>query len=417
MIKQTVRIYAGSRKDPISGKRIPNKKWVTIEAKNKTEFKRKLEDEQRAFREQVGNIKYLKTMSDIIDWYYKSKKHSPKTLANDQEYIKVIKANFGRKEPRNITSKEILDFLESLAATPYNYTLHTLHGYFKTLRKFFNVAVEEGLTSRNPLRSLKEKPYAKQPESDKNKPITEPITKILYLAFNSEDKVFDLTFKTMLLLSFDCCLRKAELYGIHWSDINFENRTINIHTSAYTLTKKIAEQLCIDPKVRKSPKTERSTRTLPLSQITIEHLQLFSEASKKYLDKNRLTNEKGFLFFQRRNHPDRMPNKRSRNADAPFLPVKQAYGSGFNKKLRTICESYGIPLMSSHKIRIASSTLRDEIGIQERCTEYVLGHSVGKLERAYYVESERRAKESHPTFEKYLNSVIEKSSSLSKTHL
>ena len=83
MIKQTVRIYAGSRKDPISGKRIPNKKWVTIEAKNKTEFKRKLEDEQRAFREQVGNIKYLKTMSDIIDWYYKSKKHSPKTLAND----------------------------------------------------------------------------------------------------------------------------------------------------------------------------------------------------------------------------------------------------------------------------------------------------------------------------------------------
>jgi hypothetical protein len=65
--------------------------------------------------------------------------------------------------------------------------------------------------------------------------------------------------------------------------------------------------------------------------------------------------------------------------------------------------------MSSHKIRIASSTLRDEIGIQERCTEYVLGHSVGKLERAYYVESARRAKESHPTFEKYLNSVIEKS--------
>lgn len=406
MIKQTVRIYAGSRKDPISGKRIPNKKWVTIEAKNKTEFKRKLEDEQRAFREQVGNIKYLKTMSDIIDWYYKSKKHSPKTLANDQEYIKVIKANFGRKEPRNITSKEILDFLESLAATPYNYTLHTLHGYFKTLRKFFNFAIDEGLVTRNPLSSLKTKSFAKQPKSDKSKPITEPIQKIINLAFNSTARVFDLKFKTMLLLSFDCCLRKAELYGIHWQDIDFEHKTINIHTSAYTLTTKIAESLGIDKEVRKNTKTERSTRTLPLSEVTIKYLKLFQEKTDNYLTKNRLTNSNGYLFFQTRNLPDRLPNKRTRNPDSPLYPVKQAYGDGFNKKLKTICEAFNIPLMSSHKVRIASSTLRDELGIQERCTEYVLGHSEGVLSRAYYVESQRRAKESHPEFEKLLNDII-----------
>ena len=408
MIKESIRIYAGSRKDPITGKRVPNKKWVTIEARNKTEFKRKLAEEQRLFREQVGNINQLKTMTQLIDWYYKSKEHSPKTLANDQDYIKVIKKNFGRKEPKDINAQMILGFLESLESPPYNYTPHTLHGYFKTLRKFFNFAVDEGLVSRNPLTSLKNKSFSKQPKSDKSKPITEPISKIIYLTFNSTDKIFDLTFKTMLLLSFDCCLRNAELYGIHWNDIDFEKRTINIRTSAYTLTKKIAASLGIDPIVRKNTKTERSTRTLPLSAITIEHLLLFREASEKYLTMNRLTNEKGFLFYQRRNLPDKLPNKRKRNESAPFYPVKQAYGSGFNKKLRSICKTYNIPIMSSHKVRIASSTLRDEKGIQERCTEFVLGHSVGILERSYYVESERRAKESHHIFEKLLNDIINK---------
>lgn len=406
MIKRSVRLQAGSQKDPVTGKRIQNRKWITIEAKNKTEFNRKLEAAKIAYREEMANITQTRTFAQLIDWYYQSKEHSPKTLANDQVYVEAIKNNFGKKGPKDITSKMILDYLDALGKEPYCYTLHTLHGYFKTLRKFFNFAIDEGLIARNPLSSLKTKSFAKQPKSDKSKPITEPIRKIINLTFNSTARVFDLKFKTMLLLSFDCCLRNAELYGIHWQDIDFEHKTINIHTSAYTLTTKIAESLGVDKEVRKNTKTERSTRTLPLSEETIKHLKLFQEKTDNYLTKNRLTNSKGYLFFQTRNLPNRLPNKRTRNSDAPLYPVKQAYGSGFNKKLKTICETFNIPLMSSHKVRIASSTLRDELGIQERCTEYVLGHSEGVLSRAYYVESQRRAKESHPEFEKLLNDII-----------
>ena len=39
MIKESIRIYAGSRKDPITGKRVPNKKGLLLKLETKLNSK------------------------------------------------------------------------------------------------------------------------------------------------------------------------------------------------------------------------------------------------------------------------------------------------------------------------------------------------------------------------------------------
>ena len=65
--------------------------------------------------------------------------------------------------------------------------------------------------------------------------------------------------------------------------------------------------------------------------------------------------------------------------------------------------------IASHKIIKAAITLRAELDISHRVCEYILGNDQGRLNSAYYIETERAVEQAHKPWEDYLNGMISSS--------
>ncbi|PEW85206.1 site-specific integrase [Bacillus cereus] len=77
------------------------------------------------------------------------------------------------------------------------------------------------------------------------------------------------------LLAITCGMRKGEILGLQWKDIDFERRTLSVNRSLSHITKEFDE-----------PKTSSGKRLLVLPDITLmalqEHLQKISEEKERY---------------------------------------------------------------------------------------------------------------------------------------
>jgi len=72
-------------------------------------------------------------------------------------------------------------------------------------------------------------------------------------------------YKCFVILAALSGLRRGELVGLHWNDINFEKHTITVNRSAYYLSGKGTNE--------KSPKTETSNRTIVVPKICFDLLK------------------------------------------------------------------------------------------------------------------------------------------------
>lgn len=77
------------------------------------------------------------------------------------------------------------------------------------------------------------------------------------------------------LLAITCGMRKGEILGLQWKDIDFERRTLSVNRSLSHITKEFHK-----------PKTSSGKRLLVLPDITLmalqEHLQKISEEKERY---------------------------------------------------------------------------------------------------------------------------------------
>ncbi|WP_258237056.1 site-specific integrase [Bacillus sp. NP247] len=77
------------------------------------------------------------------------------------------------------------------------------------------------------------------------------------------------------LLAITCGIRKGEILGLQWKDIDFERRTLSVNRSLSHITKGFHE-----------PKTSSGKRLLILPDITLmalnDHLQKISEKKERY---------------------------------------------------------------------------------------------------------------------------------------
>ncbi len=137
----------------------------------------------------------------------------------------------------------------------------------RTLRQAFDFGVEKGYVLKNPLLAQKKKKSTKKSLDSQGSTFvatTIPQIRIIELIEKIEDPIFKLVIALAGLLG----LRRGEIRGLSWGDIDFERKILNVR-----------KQLHARASVRGNLKTPYSIRTLPLSDyvigllLTVEELQ------------------------------------------------------------------------------------------------------------------------------------------------
>lgn len=174
-------------------------------------------------------------------------------------------------EPKNllleeVKAKDIQEFYE-YCATTYNLNPNTIIRYHANIRKALQVALKQGMITSNQA-DLVEKPPKKRYIANVLNP--EELKMVL-----DEIKGTHLELPTYLAMYYG--LRRGEVLGILWSNINFENKELNISNTLILDENK-------KEKNRRSLKTQASHRKLPLDDTIIAYLKELKKLQEKNKD-------------------------------------------------------------------------------------------------------------------------------------
>jgi integrase len=155
-------------------------------------------------------------------------------------------------------------------------------------------------------------------------------------------------FETMLTLALMTGMRRGELLGLRWSDIDFETGNLHISRSVGYVTG------C--GFVEAEPKTAASNRTIPLPQFVIDLLR------QHRLDQAEARSEAG----ERWQEHDLVFCNRT----GGFFSISQLY-----KQFRILLYEAGLPDMRFHDLRHSAATVLLTMGVHPKVVQERLGHS------------------------------------------
>lgn len=159
-------------------------------------------------------------------------------------------------------------------------SFQTVKSHRSTLRAIFSFAYKHDMISEN---VVKKTEAIKTEEFNYHTLSFNEIWRLLEIAKNLNDY-------PPILLSALLGLRRSEALGLRWSDIDFENKVVNIRSTyirAYNLEKNTNEMILLE-----STKNKSSQRSIPLSDFLIFELkrikqqQIEREKSPKYIKTN-----------------------------------------------------------------------------------------------------------------------------------
>lgn len=158
-------------------------------------------------------------------------------------------------------------------------------------------------------------------------------------------------------------LRTGEMVGLKWSDIDFENRTMNIsRTMEYRYSTKEWRE--------GPPKSKSGYRVIPLTDEAVALLKKQREKNQKIKVIPLQWSEQVFLCRK-------------------GTPVKN---STYDSKLFDLCDKIGIPRFSMHVLRHTFATRCIEAGMKPKTLQTILGHSNIGITMNLYVHTTEEEK-------------------------
>lgn len=321
------------------------------------------ENQRDAERARKEIVKARDTGLDVADdptveqfakiWYEKTtKKLAPSTryfYRNACDYY--ILPFIGQRKLKSFTPENAADFVASLEEFEEvhedghirSFSSSTVFHGFNVARRIFNVAVQ--------WRKIQYNPFTLIDTPDSNPAIRLPFTqdevrRILAAVENHR-------LAALYHLDFTWGLRRGELIGLRWSDVNWDKATLSIEQQYQYIPGKGI--------FAKAPKTKRGIRTIPLTSDLLDRLH--DHQTQQIQERTEGWKEHNLIF----------PS----NVGTPLN------GRNLVTHWHNLLESVGMPKSPFHRIRHTAATQMEERGLSRAIMQAILGQSDLKTSDRY----------------------------------
>lgn len=293
-------------------------------------------------------------LSDCVDdWQaWHEKQISPSSVKAYDQPVKDIQEYFAGKYIGEVRADEVDAFLRWLAAKDFK--RRTVQMRFNCLNMAYNYAIIQQWAERNPCGPVH---LPKGLKDNRREPPSDAVLE----AVDRVEKTGGGLFAFILRYT---GLRRGELLGLRWDDVDLENNTIHVRQSVYYEG---------DSPRLKAPKTEAGERAVWI----VDRLRPVLEKKGK-----------GYVFGG----------------------VSPLTLSEYNAMWYGFCRDHGWlnenrrPTVSAHQFRHAYATMLFEAGIEEMDAKDVMGHSSIAVTRNVYTHiREKRREKSAGRLNDYIN--------------
>lgn len=276
----------------MEGRQLVRHLTYTPKETTKAAVRREVERAAVEFEERVRSGKYLDgehmTFVELVDQWkrnYAKKNLSPSTL---DSYLAILKNQFypalGNMKVSKITALHIQSVVNSMSER--GLSPGTVRRDFAVLSGILQKAYKWGIVEENVARRCELPKYKKKPIRFWNSDQARTFLKALTLTYHHEckgqerllgssGKVYTVrkydreytiarVWREFFSLELHTGMRRGELCGLRWCDVDFENKTVSINQVISKRAKGV---------IVKEPKTESSARTISVSADVINSLR------------------------------------------------------------------------------------------------------------------------------------------------
>lgn len=329
-----LQVYLGV--DPFTGKqrRTTRRGFKTQKEAKKTERELLLSVEENGFIDHSSKPTFKEVADLWLDSYETTVK--PTTYQNTKNYLNAIVGNHFKDIRIESVSVSMMQKIVIELSKKYV----TYLNYLSIINRVFKYAVHLDIIQTNPVDRII-RPKQQKPRKEKIALTKKELNKFLTLAKKDARPVLYTAWHTLAYTG----LRRGELLGLEWSDIDFKNKTISVSKTLVTINGKLSTQ---------SPKTKRSKRTISLDDSTVQVLKDWKLEQKK-------------LFFK---YGVKSKNIVITNTKGGYFDFAH-----FRDELRYFLGKHKLKQFSVHSLRHTHASLLFEAGIEPKTISDRLGHS------------------------------------------
>ena len=293
----------------------------------------------------VSAIKFEAFAEEWFEDYAKLNLKST-TYTRQRQLTKRVYAAIGHIRLDKLTTREIQKFINSLAKDGVNehtgkpLSRKTMIHYLSFISKIIDYAIKMDMLSDNPCRRVTIPKGSKKERKILTIEETEEFLNLLRTA--------PLKYRAFFTLDIYSGMRRGEMLGLEWKDIDFQTGVIHIQrTSNYTKTNGIYTD---------TTKTESSVRFVTVPMEVIDVLLLYKEEQ----------DDERIKLGSKWHDTDRLFVKYDGQPMNPQTP----YGW-----LKEFCEKNDFPFYGIHQFRHLHTSLLIGAGIDPTTVSGILGHS------------------------------------------
>lgn len=322
--------------DPFTGKqrRTTRRGFKTQKEAKKAERELLLSVEENGFTDHSSKPTFEEVANLWLESYETTVK--PTTYQNTRKYLNIlIKDYFSDIRIESISVSMMQQIVLKLSK---RYTAYSL--YLSVVNRVFKFAMSLGIVQANPVDRII-RPKQQPPKSEKIALTKEELNQFLTLAKEHARPVLYAAWHTLAYTG----LRKGELLGLEWSDIDLDNKVISVQHNLVMVNGKYRIQ---------SPKTRKSIRKITIDDTTASVLKSWKLEQKKLFFKNGVKNSN--IVFS--------------GSSGEYLDK-----SHFRVSLKKFLKRYDLPAITVHGLRHTHASLLFEAGVEPKTISDRLGHA------------------------------------------